>query len=66
MYSKTVGPTDDHTKWGKSEREKQISYDITYRGNVKWDANELFIKQKQTHRHRKQIYHYQGENSGEG
>ena len=27
---------------------------------------DLFIKQKQTHRHRKQTYGYQRENGGEG
>lgn len=66
MLSKTVGATDNHTKCSKSEREQQILYDITYRENVKCDANELFIEQKKTHRHRKQIYHYQRENLGEG
>ena len=24
------GPRDDHTKWSKSDRERQISYDIAY------------------------------------
>ena len=27
-----------HTKWTKSEREKQIPYDITYMWNVKYGA----------------------------
>ena len=35
------GPRDYHTKWGKSEREKQIPYDITYVWNLKCDTNEL-------------------------
>ena len=32
------GPRDDHTKWSKSERERQIPYDITYMWNLwhKW------------------------------
>ena len=31
------GPRDDHTKWSQSERERQISYDITYMWNlIKW------------------------------
>ena len=38
------GPRGYHTKWSKSERERQI-YDITYMWN-------LFTKQKQTHSHR--------------
>ena len=35
------GPRDDHIKWNKLEREKQIPYDITYMWNLKYDANEL-------------------------
>ena len=35
------GPRDYHTKWSKSERERQIPYDITYRWNLKYDTNEL-------------------------
>ena len=31
---------DYHTKWSKSEREKQIPYDITYMWNLKYDTNE--------------------------
>ena len=30
----------DHTKWSKSERERQIPYDITYMWNLKYDTNE--------------------------
>ena len=29
------GPGDCHTKWNKSDREKWISYDITYMLNLK-------------------------------
>ena len=41
------GPRDYHTKWNKSERERQIPYDITYMWNLKYDtnnANELIYK----------------------
>ena len=39
------GPRDDHTMWGKSDRERQISYDITYMWNPKRnDTNELIYK----------------------
>ena len=31
---------DYHTKGNKSERERQISYDITYMWNLKHDTNE--------------------------
>ena len=32
----------------KKQRENHISYDIPYMGNVKYDINELFTKQKET------------------
>ena len=35
---------DYHTKWNKSETERQILYDITYMWNIKYDTNELFSK----------------------
>ena len=35
------GPGDYHTKWSKSERERQISYDIIYLWNLKYDIKEL-------------------------
>ena len=34
-------------------------YGITYMWNLKYDTNELIYKQKQTHRHKEQIYGYQ-------
>ena len=34
---------DYHTKWSKSEREKQILYDITYTWNLNYDTNEPII-----------------------
>ena len=60
------GPRDDHTKWSKSDREKQIPYDITYMWNLKKDTNEFITKHKQTHRLQKQAYGYQKGNMGEG
>ena len=36
---------DYHTKWRKSERERQISYDITYMWNPKYDPINIFMKQ---------------------
>ena len=38
------GPSDYHTKWNKLDRERQISYDITYMCNLKKKVN-LFTKQ---------------------
>ena len=30
------GPGDNHTKWSKSERERQMPYDITYMESKQW------------------------------
>ena len=46
----------------KSEKERQISYDITCMWNLIKIQNNLFIKQKQTHRFQNQIYDYQRSN----
>ena len=35
ICSNMVGPRDYHTKWTKSEGERQIPYDITYLWNLK-------------------------------
>ena len=35
---------DYHTKWGKSERERQIPYDITYMWSLKYGTNEHIYK----------------------
>ena len=47
ICSNMDGPRDYHTKWSKSERDRQISYDITYMWNLKYDTNEL-IYMKET------------------
>ena len=44
ICSNKDGPRDDHTKWCKSDRERQIPYDITYVWNLKYDTNELIYK----------------------
>ena len=42
---------------GSQTEKKQILYDITYMWNLKKMIQmNLFTKQKQTHRHRKQMY----------
>ena len=39
------GPRDCHTEWSKSDRERQISYDIAYMWNLKKNGtNELIYK----------------------
>ena len=53
------GPRDYYTMWSKSDRQRQISSDITYMWNLKYDTNGLIYKPKKTHRHRKQAYTYQ-------
>ena len=35
---------DSHTKWSKSERERQITYDITYMWNLKYSTHETIYK----------------------
>ena len=41
------GPRNYHIKWSKSDRKRQISYDITYMWNLKKMVQmNLFIKQK--------------------
>ena len=32
--------SEEYIKWSKSERERQIPYDITYTWNLKYDTNE--------------------------
>ena len=38
------GPREDHTQWSKSDKERQISYDIAYVESKKNDINELIYK----------------------
>ena len=38
------GPRDYHTKWSKSDRERQISYNITYMWNLKYETDELIYE----------------------
>ena len=41
------GPRDYHTKWGKSERKRQMPYAMSYMWNIKHDTNK-FIYQTET------------------
>ena len=58
-------PGDYHTKWSKSDRERQI-YVVAYMRNLKKKIIQmnLFTKQKQTHRLREPTYGYQGRRVG--
>ena len=44
ICSNMDGPRDYHTKWSKSERESQITYESTYMWNLKYDTNERIYK----------------------
>ena len=41
LYSNMDGFRDCHTEWSTSDRERQTSYDTTYRQNLKKWYNEL-------------------------
>ena len=64
------GHRDCHTEQRKTEKEKYHMTGFLYMQNLKRNyTNEqtnLFTKQKQTHRLRKQTYGYQREKAGEG
>ena len=48
-----------HTKWSKSERERQIPYNITYIWNQIYSTNESFHR-KETHGLGEQTHGCQG------
>ena len=37
-------PRDYYTMWSKSDRKRQVPYDITYMWNLKYDTNEFIYK----------------------
>ena len=39
-----AGPRDCHIKRRKLDKERQISHDITYMWNLKYDRNELIYE----------------------
>ena len=52
IRSNTHGSRHNRTKQSKSERERQIPYDITYVWNLNMAQANLSTKRKQTHSHR--------------
>ena len=40
ICSNMDGAREYHTKWSKSDRERQVLYDITYMWNLKNNSNE--------------------------
>ena len=45
IFCNMDGPTDYHTKWSKSHRERQIPYDTTYMWNLKYDTGTSLVGQ---------------------
>ena len=61
------GPRDYHTKWNKSEKERQIPYDITYMWNLKYNTNELIDKTETDSQTQKtNLWFQRGKGVGEG
>ena len=58
------GPRDDHTKWSKWDKEREISHEIINTWYlIKTVQKNVFIKQKQTQRFQNQTYGYQKGNA---
>ena len=55
---------DSHTEFCKSERERQIPYDITYMWTLNMAQMNLYTKQKPTNRHREQTHGCRGGGRG--
>ena len=61
IFNNRNGPGDYHTKWSKSEGERQTPYDITDIRNLNMTQKNLSMRQQQTYRHREQTCGCQGE-----
>ena len=59
------GPRVYHTKWSKSEKDRQIPYDVTYMWNLKYDTKELMCRNRLTDI-RQQTHSYQRRKEEEG
>ena len=57
ICSNVDGPRGHPSKWSKSDREGEISYEITHMWPLKYHMN-IFTKQKQTHRHKWQTHRH--------
>ena len=44
ICSNVDGTKDYHTKWNKSEGERQLSYDVTYMWNLKYDTYKFIYE----------------------
>ena len=65
IFSNMDGPGDYHTKWNKSDRERQIPYGITYMWNLKYDTNEP-IYETETDSQRTDLWLPRGRGVGKG
>ena len=61
IYSNMYANRYSHSKWSKSERERQIPHDIAYMWNLKYGTAQINLSIKQIHRHREQTCVCQGE-----
>ena len=58
-FAQCDGPREYYAWWNTSDRERQILYYITYMWNRKIIQMNVYIRQKQTHGHKKQTCGYQ-------
>ena len=65
ICSNMDGTRDSHPEWSKSERERQIPYDITYICNLIYGTNETSHR-KETHGLGELTFGCQGERGGSG
>ena len=47
-FSKIDGPRECYTEWNKSDRKREMSYDILYMWNLKRSDTKELTKQKET------------------
>ena len=50
------GPRECHTNWSKSDREREISYDIPYMPNLKGNDSSELTKEKEIYRIKEWVY----------
>ena len=65
ICSNMDGPGDYHTKWSKSDRERQTSYDITYVWYLKYNSYEsIYEKETESQTQKKKLMAMKGEQRG--
>ena len=66
IYLNMDGPRDCHTEWSKSDRERQISYDIAYMWDLKKWYNLTYLQNRNRVTDVKNKHGYQGGKGVEG